>query len=148
MKKKEAAAEKNREKRELTRMRKEENRTRAVLKGMVYIYGVPLASSGWHPEHLGTLLANLDSGRAKAFAQPASVTLLCECVVQRSMAYANRVVLQPEHLPMIMRTCKKTQCCEFVCGVLLGENPPTILIAISPPLESEPWSYSSPVVNG
>ena len=97
---KEAAAEKNREKRELTRMRKEENRTRAFLKGMVYIYGVPLASSGWHPEHLGTLLANLDSGRAKAFAQPASVTLLCESVVQRSMAYANRVVLQPEHLPI------------------------------------------------
>jgi len=67
---------------------------------MVYIYGVPLASSGWHPEHLGTLLANLDSGRAKAFAQPASVTLVCESVVQRSMAYANRVVLQPEHLPI------------------------------------------------
>ena len=28
---------------------------------MVYIYEVPLASSGWHPEHLGTLLANLDT---------------------------------------------------------------------------------------
>lgn len=27
---------------------------------MVYMYEIPLAASGWHPEHLGTLLANLD----------------------------------------------------------------------------------------